>query len=307
MATPGECNLLSSLRFNAPGALVLLFSLALPALALADDPASTPTATAAALPDAAGTQGPPGAGPGAPRLLQLGPGDSVAIQVYGQPDMNATVYISDDGTIPVPLVGAVQVSGLSPAEAARKVETAFRDGKFLVDPHVTITVTQSRSQRISVLGEVGAPGRYSVESNETIFDVLAQAGGAKETAADVIFLLRPDKNGQIERIPINLKGLTDNQRAMPTQPLQGGDSVFVPRAEQFYIFGEVAAPNMYRIEPGMTVTQAIARAGGVTARGSRKRVEIRRKAADGSEQTFRARPDEPVKANDVLRVKESIF
>jgi polysaccharide export outer membrane protein len=158
-----------------------------------------------------------------------------------------------------------------------------------------------------VLGEVGIPGRYAIESNETIFDLLAQAGGAKETAADVVYLLRPDKSGQIERIAINLKGLSDSQRAMPMQSLQGGDSVFVPRAEQFYIFGEVAAPNMYRVEPGMTVTQAIARAGGVSARGSRKRVEIKRKGADGREQTFSARPDEPVQANDVLRVKESIF
>jgi len=299
--------LLSLLRFIAPGSLAMLVALALPVTALADDPASPLPATSMPLQGAANSPESAAFSPGAPRLLQLGAGDSVAIQVYGQPDMNATVYISDDGTIPVPLVGAVQVGGLSPAEAARKVEAAFRDGKFLVDPHVTIIVTQSRSQRISVLGEVGTPGRYSIESNETIFNVLAQAGGAKETAADVVFLLRPDKNGQIERIPINLKGLTDNRRVIPTQPLQGGDSIFVPRAEQFYIFGEVAAPNMYRIEPGMTVTQAIARAGGVTARGSRKRVEVKRKGPDGSEHAFSARPDEPVQANDVLRVKESIF
>lgn len=249
----------------------------------------------------------PAAGNSNQRLLQLGAGDSVAVQVYGQPDMGATVYISDDGTIPVPLVGAVQVGGLSPAEAARKIETAFRDGSFLVDPHVTIIVTQSRSQRISVLGEVGAPGRYSIESNETIFDVLAQAGGAKETSADIVYLLRPDKNGQFERFEINLKGLTDKQKQMPTQALRGGDSIFVPRAQQFYILGEVTAPNMYRIEPGMTVIEAIARAGGVTARGSRKRVEIKRKGADGKEVTFKARPDEVIQANDVVRVKESIF
>lgn len=299
--------MLIPLRFIAPGAVALLFASTLSVTALAQDPAPPLPATALPLQEATNSPESAAAAPGARRLLQLGPGDSVAIQVYGQPDMNATVYISDDGTIPVPLVGAVQVGGLSPAEAARKVEAAFRDGNYLVDPHVTIIVAQSRSQRISVLGEVGTPGRYSIESNETIFDVLAQAGGAKETAADVVFLLRPDKNGQIERIPINLKGLTDNQRAMPSQLLRGGDSVFVPRAEQFYILGEVAAPNMYRIEPGMTVTQAIARAGGVTARGSRKRVEIKRKGPDGGELTFKARPDEPVKANDVLRVKESIF
>ena len=299
--------MLIRLRLIAPGVLALLGAWAAPLAAFAQDSATPLPATSTPLQDT--THSPESAvtGPGATRLLQLGPGDSVAIQVYGQPDMNATVYISDDGTIPVPLVGAVQVGGLSPGEAARKVEAAFRDGKFLVDPHVTIIVTQSRSQRISVLGEVGTPGRYSIESNETIFDVLAQAGGAKETAADVVYLLRPDKSGQIERIPINLKGLTDNQRVMPTQPLQGGDSIYVPRAEQFYIFGEVTAPNMYRIEPGMTVTQAIARAGGVTARGSRKRVEIRRQGPDGRERAYSAKPDEPVQANDVLRVKESIF
>lgn len=248
-----------------------------------------------------------GGASGSQRLLQLGPGDSVAVQVYGQPDMSATVYISDDGTIPVPLVGAVQVGGQSPAEAARKIEAAFRDGKFLVDPHVTIIVTQTRSQRISVLGEVGTPGRYSIESNETIFDVLAQAGGAKETAADIVYLLRPDKDGQIERIAINLKGLTNDQKMLPTQALQGGDSIFVPRAQQYYIFGEVAAPNMYRIEPGMTVIQAIARAGGVTARGSRNRVEIKRKGPDGKEVTFNARAADALQADDVVRVKESIF
>jgi polysaccharide biosynthesis/export protein len=291
----------------APSVLALLGGCAVSLAVLAADPSAPPPTTASPLQDTARPADSAAAGPGAPRLLQLGPGDSVAIQVYGQPDMNATVYVADDGTIPVPLVGAVQISGLSPAEAAHKIEAAFRDGKFLVDPHVTITVTQSRSQRISVLGEVGTPGRYSIESNETIFDVLAQAGGAKETAADVVFLLRPDRSGQIERIPINLKGLTDNQRVMPTPPLRGGDSILVPRAEQFYIFGEVAAPNMYRIEPGMTVTQAIARAGGVTARGSRKRIEIKRKGPDGRELSFSARPDEPVQANDVLRVKESIF
>ena len=240
-------------------------------------------------------------------LVQLGPGDSVAVQVYGQPDMGATVYISDDGTIPVPLVGSVQVGGLSPSEAARQVENALRAGNFLVDPHVTIMVTQSRSQRISVLGEVGTPGRYTIESNETIFDVLAQAGGAKETSADVAYLLRPGKDGAIEKFEIKLKPFAGNQQPGPVQTLRGGDSVYVPRAEQFYIFGEVTAPNMYRIEPGMTVIQAIARAGGITARGSKSRLEIKRHGADGKDVTIKARPDDPVQANDVIRVKESIF
>ena len=247
--------------------------------------------------------------PAAParKLLALGPGDSVAIQVYGQPDMNATVTVADDGSIPVALVGSVQVGGLSPSEAERRTEKALVDGKYLLDPHVNISVVQSRSQRVSVLGEVGAPGRYPIESNTTIFDLLAQAGGARDTSSNVVFLLRTDDTGKINRYPIDLKALADGRDARAGIALKGGDSILVPRAPQFYIFGEVNQPNMYRIEPGMTIVQAIARAGGVTPRGSRSRFELKRKDANGVEHEVNAKLSDPVMADDVIRVKESIF
>lgn len=241
------------------------------------------------------------------KLVVLGPGDSVTIQVYGQPDMNSTVTVADDGNMPVALVGSVQVNGLSPSEAERRTEKALVDGRFLVDPHVTISVVQSRSQRVSVLGEVGAPGRYPIESNTTIFDLLAQAGGAKDTSSSVVFLLRTDATGKIERYPIDLRDLAEGKNGRPAQTLRGGDSIVVPRAPQFYIFGEVNAPNMYRIEPGMTIVQAIARAGGVTPRGSRSRFELKRKDPSGVEHEVKARLSDPVLPDDVIRVKESIF
>jgi polysaccharide export outer membrane protein len=240
------------------------------------------------------------------RIIQLGPGDSVNIQVYGQPDMNTTVYVSDDGTIPVPLAGPVQVARMSPAEASQKIEKALKDGKFLVKPQVTLAVLVSRSQRISVLGQVGHPGLYPIESNTTIFDLLALAGGALDTSADEIFLLRPDAAGNVQRYPINLRGLDDARKSIPTQALHGGDSVFVPRAEQFYIYGEVTAPNKYRVEPQMTVIQAITRAGGVTPRGSERRVDIKR-LSDAKYVTIKAKLNDLVKPDDVIHVKESIF
>lgn len=240
-------------------------------------------------------------------IIQLGPGDSVNLQVYGQTDMTTTTYVSDDGTIPVPLAGPVQVAGLSPAEASHRIEKALKDGKFLVDPHVTLTVLVSRSQRVSVLGQVGHPGLYPIESNTTIFDLLALAGGALDTGSDVIYLLRADANGVVQRYPINLKGLDDPKKSIPSQALRGGDSIFVPRAEQFYIYGEVTAPNKYRVEPDMTVIQAIARAGGVTPRGSERRVDIKRMTADGKYVTFKAKLNDVIKSDDVIHVKESIF
>jgi polysaccharide biosynthesis/export protein len=242
----------------------------------------------------------------APRIIQLGPGDSVSIQVYGQPDMATLVYVSDDGTIPVPLAGPVQIGGLSPSEASKRIEKALKDGMFLVDPHVTLTVTVSRSQRVSVLGQVGKPGLYPIESNTTIFDLLAMAGGALDTSSEEIFLLRTDVNGTLQRYPINLKGLDKSKNAIPEQALRGGDSILVPRAEQFYIYGEVTSPNKYRVEPDMTLIQAIARAGGVTPRGSERRVDIKR-LVDGKYVTVKGKLNDIVKADDVIHVKESIF
>src|ERR1700682_3637040 len=195
-------------------------------------------------------------------MSQLGPGDSVSIQVFGQPEAT-NVYVGDDGTISVPLVGNVQVAGISPVQAAARVAKALKDGGYFVDPHVTIIVTQPRSQLVSVLGEVQSSGRYPINPRTTIVDLLAQAGGVKETASDVGYVLRSDDNGHISRYPIKLNGLTDIKDALPTPTLLGGDSLVVPRAEHYYVYGEVTTPGTYRIEPGMTVIQAIARAGGI--------------------------------------------
>jgi polysaccharide biosynthesis/export protein len=242
-------------------------------------------------------------------LLQLGPGDQVKMDVFGRPEMDTTTYIADDGSIRVPLAGQVIIGGLSPADAAQKVETALKQGQYLVDPHVTFTVVQSRSQRVSVLGEVKAPGRYSIEANTTVLDLLAQAGGATEKGADTIFILRADSAGNLQRLPVNLKGTVDAKDASPAvlQTLRGGDSIFVPVADMFYIAGEVRAPAGYRLESGMTVLQAIARAGGITERGSASRVQIKRHGPKGDYIVISGKPNEKVLADDVITVKERIF
>lgn len=240
-------------------------------------------------------------------MVQIGPGDTVSVKVFDQPDMDATVPVSDEGTIHLPLIGTLPIAGLSPAQVSLKIEKALKDGSFFVNPHVTVTLVQSVNQLVAVLGEVRQPGRYQVASNTTIFQLLAQAGGATTTSADVIYLIRADASGAQTRTPINLKGSTDATAVLPTQRFKGGDSIFVPRADQFYIYGEVQQPNEYRLESAMTVVQAIARAGGLTTRGSDRRVDIKRKGADGKETTFRAKQTDLVQPNDVIHVKESIF
>lgn len=265
--------------------------------------AAQPAPAPATLPVPAG-EGPAGANAVGP-LTPLGPGDSVALHVFGQPDMDTVLGVADDGTIRVPLAGPVQVGGASPESAARRIEKAFKDGGFFVDPHVTLTVTQSLSQRVSVLGEVKTPGRYPIDAKTTMIDLLAQAGGQTEFASDTVYVLRTDAAGTVKRFPVNLKSLVGP--LAPTQLLRAGDSVVVPRAEQFFILGEVQKPNMYKLEPNLTVLQAISLAGGVTAKGSDRRVEIKRAGKNGEQAVIKPKPNDFVQPDDVIRVKESIF
>lgn len=240
-------------------------------------------------------------------LTPLGPGDAVTLHLFGQPDMDSVLSVADDGTIRVPLAGSVQVAGLSAGDAARRVEKALKDGGYFVNPHVTLTVTQSLSQRVSVLGEVRTPGRYPIDSKTSIVDLLAQAGGETELGSDTVYILRPDSSGVVQRLPVDLHGLESAGTSAPTQLLRAGDSVYVPRAEQFFILGEVQKPSMYKLEPNLTVLQAISLAGGVTPKGSDRRVEIKRKGKGGEPVLMKARPNDLVQPGDVIRVKESIF
>ena len=230
-------------------------------------------------------------------------GDSVSIQVFGQDAING--YVGEDGMIDLPLVGNIKVAGLSPVEAAARIAKALKDGGYFVDPHVTVLLTQPRL--VSVLGEVQNSGRYPINPHTTIMDLLAQAGGVKETASEVGYVLRSDDNGHITRYPIKLNGLTDLKDALPTPTLLGGDSLLVPRAEHCYVSGEVTTPGRYTIEPGMTVIQAVGRAGGVNERGSERRIELKRLGKNGQYQILHAKPGDPVQADDMIRVKESIF
>lgn len=240
-------------------------------------------------------------------LLPLGAGDSVTLHVFGQPDMDGVLFVAADGTINAPLTGPVQVAGLNATEAATKLEQAFVSGGYLKNPHVTLVVTQSRSQRVTILGEVHTPGRYVVDSNASILDLLAQAGGTTEAAGDSIYVLHPSADGSVSKRVLNLRELTQAPGADPDRLIKSGESVFVPRAEQFYIYGSVTSPNSYKLEANMTVRQAVARAGGITARGSDSRIEIHRRGPKGEDIVVRANLADPVQPNDVIKVKESLF
>lgn len=238
--------------------------------------------------------------------LTLGPGDIVTVSVHGHPDLTTTLDVGGDGRIAVPLAGQVQVGGLSTSAAASKVAAALRQGGILNNPQVTVALTESRSQQVSVLGEVRSPGRYSIGAQLTLMDALALAGGVTPSSGSVAYLLRRGKKGTT-RTALDLDKLARGQAEFAILEMQPGDTLMVPKAEHFYIYGEVKTPNMYPLKPDTTVMQALSLAGGLTDRGSDKRVEIRRRDAQGRMRQVPADLADVVRPDDILYVKERFF
>jgi len=257
-------------------------------------------------PPSASAQDVPATEPARP-LLELGVGDVLNVQVYGRPELATTTYISDDGSITMPLAGPVLIAGLSPTAAAQEVAAAYRAAQLLRDPQVTILLMESRSQQVSVLGEVRTPGRFPADSTTSLLDLLAAAGGTTEASSDTVFVIRPDAAGNLDRHAVSLRGLEDGRESLQFLALRGGDTVFVPPADQFYIYGAVQAPNMYRLEPDMTVLQAIARSGGLTDLATTRRIDVKRQAPDGTIVTDRIALTDRVQADDVIYIRERFF
>lgn len=248
--------------------------------------------------------------PAGPAGYVVGVGDTLVITVYGQPDLSGTVNVSDDGTVPLALIGRTRVAGLTPAQAAERIAAELRNGQYLVDPQVSVTLSQYLSQQISVLGDVKNPGRFPVSVRLTVLDALALAGGVTDMGSQRIYVLRPDTSasgGIVTRYEIDIDALLAAGAGQEYFDVRAGDTLMVPRAEMFYIYGEVRAPNAYKLRPDMTVMQALSLGGGLTDKGSNSRLQIRRRGPDGRLVTESASLTDRVQANDVIFVRERIF
>ena len=89
---------------------------------------------------------------------QLGPGDLVRITVFQSPELTTEARISESGTVGFPLLGEVAIADFAPLEAAELIAKRLRDGRFVRDPQVNVTLLELRSRQVSVLGEVARPG-----------------------------------------------------------------------------------------------------------------------------------------------------
>lgn len=237
----------------------------------------------------------------------LGPGDSIRVSVFENPNLTTETRVSAQGTISFPLVGNVKVGGLSPSDAAARISEALKNGNFIRNPQVSISVIQVRSRQVSVLGQVTKPGRYALDETTTsLTDMLALAGGISPTGDDVVTLIRT-RNGKTEKFDVDVQDMVRTGDLSGNVEVENGDTIFVRRVPVFYILGAVQRAGTYRLENNMNVIQAIAAGGGMTVRGTERGIKIGRRSADGGLTRQEAQLADRVKADDTIYVPESFF
>jgi polysaccharide biosynthesis/export protein len=239
--------------------------------------------------------------------LPLGAGDLIRITVFQNPELTTEARITESGTVTFPLLGEVQVGGLSTVAASGRIAQRLKNGGFVLQPQVSVNVVQFRSVQVSVLGHVARPGRFPIEDkNYKVSDLLAMAGGITPDGADIISLAT-SRSGKEERIQIDIPAVMKGGDAARDLQVANGDVLYVPRAPMFYIYGEVQRPGQYRVERGMTVLQALAVGGGLTQRGTQRGVTLKRRGSGGGVIETRPGLEQRLQAEDVVYVRESLF
>ncbi len=227
----------------------------------------------------------------------LGPGDVVEVDVLGQSEFKTRARIRSDGTIALPFLGNVPTQGNTPTGFAQKVAGALGAGGYYINPIVSVEVVGYASRYVIVLGSVASPGLQPVDRDYRISEIIARAGGIGANGADYVVLTRAD--GQEQRLQFEKIATgtgTDDPMVSP------GDKIYVPLAEQFFIYGQVNAPGAYALKDDMTLRKAIARSGGLSPSGSDKRVSVFR----NGEKT-KLELDQVVQAGDVIVIGERFF
>lgn len=228
----------------------------------------------------------------------LGAGDIIEVSVLGSAEPPARVQVQTDGSIQLPLLGSMQAADSTILDLRDKVRRALRNGGYYTNPFVNINVVSYASRYVVVLGEVGSPGIVPIDRSYRVSEILARVGGARATGADYITLTRASGEQFTLSVKDMATGGTDKDPVV-----NAGDKLFIPKAETFYIYGQVNAPGTYAIDGKMTLRMALARGGGLTSMGSEKRVKIYR----NGEEIRKFNPSDTIKGGDVVVVGERFF
>lgn len=261
----------------------------------------------------------------AARDYVVGSQDVLIITSYDQPDLSGKFTVEADGTFTYPLIGRLHAGGLTLREVEAELKRQLIEQGFFRNPQITVAIEEYKSQKIFIVGEVRRPGAYPLSGDMRLIEALALAGSTLPTASGEAVILHASNQAVIvdsseqsdsdppafrrdtaqDVIRVNLRDL-ENGVLSQNLPLRGGDTIFVLRAENVFVFGQVKNPGAYPLHPNTTVLQALSLAGGVTDRGSMSRIQIVR-IVNGEKQEIRAQLSDAVQAGDTIVVPERFF
>jgi polysaccharide export outer membrane protein len=236
----------------------------------------------------------------------VGPQDRLSVTVFGESDLTKVVTVDSDGTFDFPLIGRVKAGGLGLRAIEDDVRARLKKG-FLVNPQVSLEVETYRSQIVYVTGQVRTPGAVALTGVMGILDVLSRVGSTLPDAGSYILINRRPRAGAAPAEPerVSMKELQSGRAQHVV--LSDGDTIFVPKAETFFVTGHVRNPGPYLLDSDVTVGRALSMAGGITDRGAKGRIKITR-IVDGRQVVLRnVTMEEPVRPGDAIEVPPRFF
>lgn len=237
----------------------------------------------------------------------IGPQDNLSIIVSDEAELTGKYRVDTDGTISMPYLRRVALAGLSLAEAQVRIASMLQAG-YIRNPQVRIEVDQFKARSVLVTGEVRSPGKVTLPGTTmSLLEALALAGSPTQNASNEVIVIHPPKSGEPppEPITINRKDM-ELGKAGREVTLQDGDIVNVPVAKRFYISGFVKNPGSFVLDTGTTVSQAIILAGGLSDRGTDRRIKVAR-VANGRTVEVSVELDDKVQPNDEIKIRSRIF
>ena len=247
----------------------------------------------------------------------VGPQDVLTIASYDQADLSGRFAVEADGTFTYPMIGRVKAGGLTLRQVEAQVKQQLKDGGFFTNPQLSVAIEQYKSQKVFIVGEVRSPGTYPLSGDMNLVEALARAGSTLPSAsgdAIIVHAVTPGVSGptlptrddapNVEHV--DLRELQNGVFSL-NAALRDGDTIFIPRAENVYVFGQVKNPGAYALQQkNTTVLQVLALAGGVTDRGSTSRVQIVR-IVSGQKKELNVKLTDAVLPGDTIVVRERFF
>jgi len=258
--------------------------------------------------------------PAVVRDYVVGSQDVLNITSQDDPALSGKFTVEADLTFTFPLLGRVRAGGLTLREVESQLQAKLVEGGFFKEPQIMVSIEQYKSQKVFIVGEVRSPGAYALSGDMRLVEALALAGSTLPTAAGEVVIVPAGAESMVvlpasvdeaeaSGVPVVRVNLRELQNGAFQQNVQlaGGDTVFVLKAENIYVFGQVKNPGAYPLQQDVTtVLQGLALAGGVTDRGATSRVEIVR-TVNGEQKKMKVKLDETLLPGDTIVVPQRFF